>query len=429
MRAFAFLSAVVGWQVGPGSVRAPAGRPLRPALAPPLPAGFQRQPCFGPPAPAGPPAAGRWAACAALALAAARPLMKAAPDGAVASAALPARLVAKMTGVEALEQAQADSASPRAQKSAKNNVVFLLDLHSLALQHAPQSATSFAGFTRANPATSRAGTRMRATNTNVEPEAFFEPRDYISIGYLTFGACFTAINVTGRYEHYEQVLCVALVLGTLSTAAMINDAIAPQPLPTIDGPGYMNRATCIRFGAAYALAAMFVCWRTGPFYPVGDDASPLLVACDPLLNLAAAATFGYGLVAPIASWTSPADRAALTPLRALLLKSSVVQNVIGATFLPVVLTMAARGSAWWQAVHELWPYQQLLEPSTSTFACLCADAGLLALRLAARGKLSWQQVVNVGVTTTVVLAVVPCAAFLRYNDGLFDWFSLYALEL
>ena len=106
-----------------------------------------------------------------------------------------------------------------------------------------------------------------------------------------------------------------------------------------------------------------------------------------------------------------------------------MQNVIGATFLPVVLTLAARGPEWWLAVHELWPYQQLLEPSTSTFACLCVDAGLLSMRLAGRGKLSWEQVVRVGVTTAVVLALVPCAAFLTYNEGLFDWFSLYSIEL
>ena len=25
--------------------------------------------------------------------------------------------------------------------------------------------------------------------------------------------------------------------------------------------------------------------------------------------------------------------------------------------------------------------------------------------------------------------VVPCACFLAYNDGLFDWWSLYSIEL
>ena len=48
-------------------------------------------------------------------------------------------------------------------------------------------------------------------------------------------------------------------------------------------------------------------------------------------------------------------RAALTPVRALLLRGSAVQNVIGATFLPVVLTLAARGPEWWRAVHEVCP--------------------------------------------------------------------------
>ena len=31
--------------------------------------------------------------------------------------------------------------------------------------------------------------------------------------------------------------------------------------------------------------------------------------------------------------------------------------------------------------------------------------------------------------TVAVLAVVPCACFLAYNDGLFDWWSLYSIEL
>jgi len=54
---------------------------------------------------------------------------------------------------------------------------------------------------------------------------------------------------------------------------------------------------------------------------------------------------------------------------------------------------------------------------------------LLLLRLAARERLSWTQVVVGGVSTSVVLAVVPCACFLAYNDGLFDWWSLYSIKL
>ena len=208
---------------------------------------------------------------------------------------------------------------------------------------------------------------------------------------------------------------------------MVADAVAPPPLPAIDGPGYVSRETITRFGAAYAAATMWVCWRTGPLWPNGLQ---WLAALDPALNLLAAATFVYGLAAPLASLASTDGRAGqLTPVRRLLLRGAVVQNAIGATFLPVVLTLAARGPAWWMAVHEVWPYQQLLEPSTSTFACLCVDAGLLSMRLAARERISWEQVVGVGLGTAVVLAVVPCAAFLRYNEGLFDWVSLYFMDL
>ena len=98
------------------------------------------------------------------------------------------------------------------------------------------------------------------------------------------------------------------------------------------------------------LGAMWVCWRTGPFWPA--DAGGALAAADPLLCLAAAAAFVYGLVAPTASLLSPAEREFLTPDRQNLLVGSVVQNVIGATFLPVVLCLAFRGEPWWLEVHE-----------------------------------------------------------------------------
>ena len=221
--------------------------------------------------------------------------------------------------------------------------------------------------------------------------------------------------------------CSALVIGCVSAAASCADAVDPPPCPAIDGPGYVDRRTISRFGAAYMLGAMWVCWRTGPFWPA--DAGGALAAADPLLCLAAAAAFVYGLVAPTASLLSPAERGALTPVRQNLLVGSVVQHVIGATFLPVVLCLAFRGEPWWLEVHERWPYQTLLEPSTSTFAGLCVDGGLLLLRLAARERLSWTQVVVGGVSTSVVLAVVPCACFLAYNDGLFDWWSLYSIKL
>jgi hypothetical protein len=271
-------------------------------------------------------------------------------------------------------------------------------------------------------------TSKLAVSSSPEETPLFEPRDAISLAYLTFGAGFTAVNVFGQYDHYTEVVGAALALGCVSAMAMVADAIAPPALPSIDGPGYVNRATITRFGAAYAVAAMFVCWRTGPYYPT-DHVPALLVSLDPALNLLAAAAFVFGLIAPIASLVSESERAALTPVRALLLRGSAIQNVIGATFLPVVLTMAARGGGWWAAVHEIWPYQQLLEPSTSTFACLCVDAGLLSMRLAVRDKISWGLVVGVGVSTAVVLAVVPCFAFLTYNEGLFDWFSLYTIEV
>ena len=120
-----------------------------------------------------------------------------------------------------------------------------------------------------------------------EAQPLFEPRDAVTLGYLTFGAAFTAINVAGWYDGYETVLAAALACGCTSTAAMAFDAVKPPPLPSIDGPGYVSRATITRFGAAYGTASMWVCWRTGPFWP--DEGASLLQDLDPALNLLAAA--------------------------------------------------------------------------------------------------------------------------------------------
>ena len=57
---------------------------------------------------------------------------------------------------------------------------------------------------------------LRACATE-EPQPLFEPRDAVTLGYLTFGAAFTAINVAGRYEGYEQWCLAALVCGCTST--------------------------------------------------------------------------------------------------------------------------------------------------------------------------------------------------------------------
>ena len=124
---------------------------------------------------------------------------------------------------------------------------------------------------------------LRACATE-EPQPLFEPRDAVTLGYLTFDAAFTAINVAGQYEGYEQWCLAALVCGCTSTAAMAVDAAAPQPIPSIDGPGYVSSATITRFGAAYGAAAMWVCWRTGPFWP--NEGAALLHDLDPALKSA-----------------------------------------------------------------------------------------------------------------------------------------------
>ena len=264
--------------------------------------------------------------------------------------------------------------------------------------------------------------------------SFFEwPRDAVSLGYLGFGGVFTGLNVAGIYDSYDAVVTVALVLGTISAIAMSVDAVDPPSSYVDAAKGYVNRSTISRFGAAYMWAAMWVCFRTGPVCagllpPAELAADPLLRGVDGTICLLAAAVFLWGVWAPLSEEVDAAgDREPLTDVQTLLLRGSIAQNIIGATFLPVVISMAFRGPLWWAAVHEHWPMQQLLEPSTSTFAGLSVDAGLLFLRIAARRKMTWEQVVLYGVSSSVVFAVVPCVAFLVYNDGKFDWFSLYSI--
>jgi len=270
------------------------------------------------------------------------------------------------------------------------------------------------------------------TNDNLDLGFFAVPRDVISLAYLSFGAVFTTINILGMYQEYDKLVLLSLILGTVSAGAMLLDAMQAPAVPAIDGPGYMNNKTITIFGAAYMFGAMWVCFRTGPAFVQVFSAqtiagNALLRACDCCVNLLVALVFVYGVVAPIATYWKSSASQPLSRLQAMLLSGSAIQNVIGATFLPVVLALACRGPLWWEAVHERWPMQQLLEPSTSTFAGLSVEAGLLGLRLAIRRKLTWTEVVQLGVGSAVVFALVPCACFLYFNDGQFDWFSLYSI--
>ena len=127
----------------------------------------------------------------------------------------------------------------------------------------------------------RAAIALSAPTTS--PPPLFEPRDAISLAYLSFGVGFTAINCVGAYGRYDEVCGAALAIGCVSAAAICADAVDPPPCPAIDGPGYVDRRTISRFGAAYMLGAMWVCWRTGPFWPA--DAGGAFAAADPLLCL------------------------------------------------------------------------------------------------------------------------------------------------
>jgi hypothetical protein len=268
---------------------------------------------------------------------------------------------------------------------------------------------------------------------DISDQTFFDfPRDAISLIYLSYGMVFTFVNIAGMYDHYDKVILASLLLGTASTGALIADAIDPPPMPVDATSGYVTRRNITRFGASYMAAVMWVCFRTSPFFPIVFDINgialdPVLRSVDAGLNVAAAAVFVFGVASPLSDllWGGVAK----TDTQKMLLNGSIVQNIIGATFLPVVLTMAARGPLWWDKVHELWPAQMLLEPSTSTFAALSVESGLLFLRLAARDKVTWPEVVTWGVGSCVIFAIIPCACFLRYNDGSFDWFSLYSIPM
>ena len=198
-----------------------------------------------------------------------------------------------------------------------------------------------------------------ASTTSSTP--FFEfPRDAVSLGYLAFGSYFTAINVAGYYDDYERVCTAALALGSLSAAAMVSDAVDP-PASFVDAPkGYVTRRCISRFGAAYMVAAMWVCFRTSPLCaallpPALVAADPPLRAADVLCNVAAAGVFIWGVAAPLSEelFGKGGGEYDRTDVQQLLLRGSIAQNIIGATFLPVVLAMAVRGPLWWDAVHEV----------------------------------------------------------------------------
>jgi len=282
------------------------------------------------------------------------------------------------------------------------------------------------------PKRAAAGRDVKSANRNLDHDLFAFPRDIISLAYLSFGAIFTMVNILGVYHEYDKLVLLSLLLGTVSAGVMLADAMYATAVPAIDGHGFMNNKAITRFGAAYMFGAMWVCFRTGPvfaevFSAQAISSNGVLRTFDCGVNVLVALVFVYGIIAPIQTYFASSASAPLSPVQRMLLSGSAIQNVIGATFLPVVLALAFRGPLWWEAVHDRWPMQQLLEPSTSTFAGLSVGAGLLSIRLAVREKLTWIEIVQVGVSSAVFFAVVPCICFLYHNTGQFDWFSLYTI--
>ena len=76
-----------------------------------------------------------------------------------------------------------------------------------------------AAHAHAAPKLLRARAAVALSAPTAPSAPLFEPRDAISLAYLSFGVGFTAINCVGAYGRYDEVCGAALAIGCVRAAA------------------------------------------------------------------------------------------------------------------------------------------------------------------------------------------------------------------
>lgn len=208
-------------------------------------------------------------------------------------------------------------------------------------------------------------------------------RDKLTLGFLGHGAAVSAVNIAGAYtESYSMyAIGVAAALG-LSSAAWGAFDLATGRIADDDRPGFAHERAIMRYTSSYLAGALWLSLRFSPLYP------PLLTSLDPALCLLSIAVFIYGLAAPV--YTALALWEELTPTEQLRMQGMIVSGAVGSVFiLEATALLLNGGEGWWARVVELYPAQNVLEPSVTLFAAYAVEAGMLIHRCARRGVITF----------------------------------------
>jgi len=212
----------------------------------------------------------------------------------------------------------------------------------------------------------------------------FGGRDKLTAAFLVHGAAVSAINIAGAYdENYSLVaVAVAAALGLTSSAWGLFD-LATGRVPDDNRPGFAHERAIMLYTNTYLAGALWLSLRFSPLYP------PALEPLDAPLSAASIACYLYGLGAPVYTALRLWDE--LTATEQLRMKGMVVSGAVGAVFILEATALLLNGQGWWGRVVELYPAQEVLEPSVTLFAAYAVEAGMLTHRSARRGVVTFAQ--------------------------------------
>ena len=233
----------------------------------------------------------------------------------------------------------------------------------------------------------------------------FEPRDKLTGLFLAHGAVVSVVNVLGVYtESYSFFgIGVAAAIG-LTSAAWGGFDLSTGRIPDDDRPGFAHERAIMLYTNLYLAGALWLSLRFSSLYPFG------LTFFDPIFAVTSMAVFVYGLAAPM--YTAVALRAELTETERLRMSGMIVSGAVGAVFLLEAAALLLNGGQdWWGRVVELYPSQDILEPSVTLFAAYAVEAGMLIHRSARRGVITFAQAVPFYSTTVLpLLTLLPMAS-------------------
>jgi len=109
------------------------------------------------------------------------------------------------------------------------------------------------------------------------------------------------------------------------------------------------------------------------------------------------------------------------------MKGMVVSGAVGAVFILEATALLLNGQGWWGRVVELYPAQEVLEPSVTLFAAYAVEAGMLTHRSARRGVVTFAQAVPFyGTVVLPLLTLLPMACLFWWKrDAVSFWAFLF----